>query len=322
MKNFKFMNSMGRKLHMAGMHLKKHSPEILLVTGVVGTVASTIMACKASTKLGDVLEAAKTDIDVIHESVENGQIVEVNAEGSREVKPCTEEDGKKYLAGVYVKTGVQLAKLYAPAVTLGVASLTCILASHNIIHKRNVALSAAYATIDTNFKEYRSRVVERFGKDLDKELRYNIKSQQIEEIVMDEDGNESVVKTTAETAEVEESSDYARFFDEYCTTWHKDAEYNLMFLRQIQNWANDRLKSRGYLYLNEVYEMLGMLPSKAGQVVGWIYDESGKLGKGDNYVDFGIYDLYNEKKRDFVNGRERSILLDFNVDGNIWELMA
>lgn len=322
MKNFKFMNTMGRKLHMAGMHLKKHSPEILLVTGVVGTVASTILACKASTKVSDILEATKNDIDVIHESVENGAIVEVDENGERVTKPCTEEDSKKYLAAVYIKTGIQFAKLYAPAVTLGVASLTCILASHNIIHKRNVALSAAYATIDTNFKEYRSRVVERFGKELDKELRYNIKTHQVEEIVVDENGNESVVKSTAETANVDEGSDYARFFDEYCTAWKKDAEYNLMFLRQIQNWANDRLKSRGYLYLNEVYEMLGMLPSKAGQVVGWIYDETGELGKGDNYVDFGIYDLYNEKKRDFVNGRERSILLDFNVDGNIWELMA
>lgn len=322
MKNFNLISSMGRKLHMVGMQLKKHSPEILLVTGVVGTVASTVMACKASTKVTDILEAAKTNIDVIHESVENGQIVEVGEDGSREIKPCTEDDGNKYLAGVYVKTGVQLAKLYAPAVTLGVVSLTCILASHNIIHKRNVALSAAYATIDTNFKEYRSRVVERFGKELDKELRYNIKTRQVEEIVVDEDGNESVVKSTVDTAQVEEHSDYARFFDEYCTAWKKDAEYNLMFLRQIQNWANDRLKSRGYLYLNEVYEMLGINPSKAGQVVGWIYDETGELGKGDNYVDFGIYDLYNEEKRDFVNGRERSILLDFNVDGNIWELMA
>lgn len=316
------MDSVSRKISMAGLRVKKHSPEILLVTGIVGTVASTIMACKASTKVRDILEAAKTDIEVIHESVENGSIVEVNEAGEKVVQPCTDEDATKYMAGVYVRTGIQFVKLYGPSVALGVASLTCILASHNIIHKRNVALTAAYATIDNGFKEYRDRVIERFGKELDKELKYNIKAQEVEEVVVDEDGNEKVVKTTINTATVNEHSDYARFFDEYCTGWRKDAEYNLMFLRQMQAWANDKLKSQGYLYLNDVYEMLGIDKSKAGQVVGWIYYENGENPNGDNYVDFGIYDLYNEQKRDFVNGRERSILLDFNVDGNIWKLMA
>lgn len=320
MKNSKFMNSMSRKFHMAGLRLKKHSPEILLVTGVIGTVASTVMACKASTKVRDILDAAKTDIDVIHESVENGSIVEVNEEGTRVMKPCTEEDSKKYLAGVYIKTGVEFVKLYAPAVTLGAMSIACILASHNIIHKRNVALTAAYATIDKNFKDYRNRVVERFGKELDRELRFDVKSKEVEEIVVDENGNESVVKTTVNVPGIDQHSDYARCFDEYCNGWRNDAEYNRTFLRQMQAWANNKLQTQKYLYLNDVYEMLGFPKTKAGQVVGWIYDESGN-GTGDNYVDFGMYEFDKEPKRDFYNLREKSIWLDFNVDGNIWELM-
>ena len=317
MKKFKMMDSMSRKVHMAGLRIKKHSPEILLVTGIVGTVASTVMACKASTKVRDILDAAKADIEVIHESVENGQIVEVNEEGNKVVKSCTEEDSKKYLAGVYVKTGMEFAKLYAPAVTLGVVSITCILASHNIIHKRNVALSAAYATIDKNFKEYRNRVIDRFGKELDRELRFNVKTKEIEETVVDEDGNESVVKSTVNVPEIGDS-DYARCFDEYCTGWRNDAEYNRSFLRQMQAWANNKLQTQGFLYLNDVYEMLGFDKTKAGQVVGWIY---GDKSDGDGYVDFGMYEFDKETKRDFYNLREKSIWLDFNVDGNIWELM-
>lgn len=317
---FEIMNGVSRKLGRVGLHIKKHSPEILLATGVVGGIVSAVMACKATTKVGEIIEAAKMDIDVIHESVENGRIVEVNDDGERTEVPCTQEDAKKYLAGVYLKTGVKFVKLYGPAVTLGIASITCILASHNIIRKRNVALTAAYATIDNSFKEYRSRVVDRFGKEIDRELRYNIKAREVEEVVVDEDGNEKTVKKIVDTVDPTLNSDYARFFDETCLGWTRDADYNLMFLRQMQNWANDKLKSQGHLYLNEVYKMLGIPTSKAGQVVGWIYDDKNEVG--DNYVDFGIYDLHNEQKRLFVNGHEKSILLDFNVDGNIWEMMS
>ena len=114
-------------------------------------------------------------------------------------------------------------------------------------------------------------------------------------------------------------SEYARFFDDGCTGWTKDAEYNKSFLQKVQNYCNQKLQAQGYLYLNDVYHELGIPKTKAGQVVGWIYDEKNPVG--DNFVDFGIFDVYNEKARDFVNGYERTILLDFNVDGNIWELM-
>jgi hypothetical protein len=198
-------------------------------------------------------------------------------------------------------------------------SIVGIVSSHNILRKRNVALAAAYATVDRGFKEYRGRVVERFGKELDRELKYNIKAKEVEETVVDEKGKEKKVKKTIEVADINECSDYARFFDEYCAGWDKNPEYNLMFLRMQQAHANDVLKERGHLFLNEVYDMLGINRTQAGNIVGWVYDKNDPLR--DNYVDFGIYDLHNDKARDFVNGRERSILLDFNVDGNIWELL-
>lgn len=305
------VNSATKTFHRVGFQIKKHSPEILLVTGITGVVTSAVMACKATTKVDAIIEESKKSIDTIHEGMEAGNICDVE---------YTEEDGKKDLAIVYIQTGVKFAKLYGPSVLLGLTSIGCILASNNIIHKRNVALSAAYTAIDTSFKGYRSRVIERFGESMDRELRYNIKTQEVKETVVDEEtGKKKTVKSTVSVVDPNTYSDYARFFDEYCAGWTKDAEYNLMFLRQQQNYANELLKSRGHLFLNEVYDMLGIDRTKAGNIVGWIYDE--KHPFGDNFVDFGIYVLDNEKARDFVNGRERSILLDFNVDGDILSLM-
>lgn len=305
------INSATKTFHRVGFQIKKHSPEILLVTGITGVVASAVMACKATTKVDTIIEESKKSIDTIHEGMKAGNICDVE---------YTEEDGKKDLAIVYIQTGVKFAKLYGPSVLLGLTSIGCILASNNIIHKRNVALSAAYTAIDRSFKGYRSRVIERFGESMDRELRYNIKTQEVKETVVDEEtGKKKTVKSTVSVVDPNTYSDYARFFDEYCAGWTKDAEYNLMFLRQQQNYANELLKSRGHLFLNEVYDMLGIDRTKAGNIVGWIYDEKHPIG--DNFVDFGIYVLDNEKARDFVNGRERSILLDFNVDGDILSLM-
>ena len=315
--------NLSRTLHKAGLQVKKYSPEILIATGVVGTVVSAVMACKATTKVDEVLGDAKDKLDVMKQSASNGYIL--NPE-TGEVVEYNEEDHKKDVAIVYGQTGLQFVKLYGPAIALGAMSIGCILTSHNIIRKRNVALAAAYASEHLGFKEYRGRVIERFGKELDKELKYNIKAREIEVPKLDENGNPvtnehgevETVKKHVNTAAPNYGSDYARFFDEFCTGWTRDAEYNLMFLRQQQNYANEKLKRDGYLFLNDVYESLGIPKTKAGQIVGWVYEAG---GYGDNYVDFGIYDLYNEAARDFVNGREKSILLDFNVDGNILDMI-
>ena len=307
MNKTELMNMLTRKIHKVGFELKKRSPEILVTAGVVGTVATTVMACKATTKAGDILDEFNSNMDDINKVVEMGK------------EEYTEDVMKKDIAIVYVQTGVKFAKLYAPSVVLGALSITSILAGHNILRKRNVALAAAYATIDKSFKEYRGRVVERFGKELDHELRYNIKAKEFEEVQTDDKGKEKVVKNNVQISELE-ASDYAKFFDEGCNGWTKDPEANLLFLKKQQTYANNRLKANGYLFLNEVYEMLGIPRTKAGQVVGWIYDEKNPVG--DNYVDFGIYDTNKNTKwananKDFVNGYERSILLDFNVDGDI-----
>lgn len=310
MKKFEFMNNITRAFHKTGFQLKKHSPEILVVGGVIGMTASAVLACKATTKVSDILEDTKLKVEQVHT---------VLADETITTDVYSVDDSKKDLAIIYAQTGVKLAKLYGPALVLGAASITSILAGHNILHKRNAALATAYAAVDSSFKDYRNRVIERFGEELDHELKYNIKAKNIEQVTTDENGNEVTTTETVKAVNSEEISEYARFFYEACPGWDKSPEYNLAFLRNTQAYANRRLKERGILFLNEVYEMLGIPRSQAGQVIGWVYDENNP--NNANHVDFGIYNLYKERNCAFVNGYERSILLDFNVDGNVYMLM-
>ena len=310
MTKLELVNKAARTFARAGLKFKKYSPEIMAGVGAVGVVVSGVLACKATTKASAILEETKADIDAIHECLERDDLP----------SPYTEEESKQDLVLVYTQTAVKFVKLYAPSVALGVASIGCMLASNHILRKRNIALAAAYAAVDKTFKDYRGRVIERFGKELDRELKFNIKAKEIEETVVDAKGKEKKVKKTIEVADPNQAYNiYTRCFDDGCLGWDKDPEYNKMFLLHQQNHANDLLHSRGHLFLNEVFDMLGFPRTAYGNIVGWYYDEKNPIG--DNFVDFGIFDINDEKKKDFVNGFERSIWLDFNVDGNILDLI-
>ncbi len=305
MKANEIMSKASGALNKIGFGLKKRSPEILVAVGVVGTVVSAVMACKATTKIDTILDETKEQLDKIHEYAGNPDVAEkYNA-----------EDAKKDTAIVYAQTGVKLAKLYAPAVGLGILSISSILASNNILRKRNMAISAALAAATQDFKDYRNRVIERFGKEVDHQLRYNIKAEEIEETVTDEKGKEKKVKKNIEVADPN-ASGYVKYFTRSNPYWEDDSSYVEMFLRAQQNYANDKLKATGHLTLNDVYDMLGFHDSKAGMVVGWIYDLDHP--NGDNYVEFDVkkVNLPNEQ-----GGYEEAYAIDFNVDGNIYNEM-
>lgn len=305
MKN-EMMSKLGKGFHKVGFKMMKHSPEILVAAGVVGTVVSAVMACKATTKLSDILDETKEELEKIHEYAENPEHAE----------KYSAEDAKKDTMIVYAHTGLKLAKLYAPAVGLGVLSISSILASNNILRKRNAALAAAYAVADRSFKEYRDRVVERFGEDVDHQLRYNIKTDKIEETVTDENGKEKKVKKTIEIADPN-ASGYVKYFTRSNPFWVNDPLHNEMFLRSQQNYANDKLRAVGHLTLNDAYDMLGFHDTKAGMVVGWIYNLANP--NGDNYVEFDVRKVYLPNEN---GGYEEAYAIDFNVDGNIYNEMV
>lgn len=303
-------DKLSRSINKFGLKVKKHSPEILLVAGVVGVVTSAVMACKATTRVNEVLNNAKEQTDKVHQVLEDENIP---------AEQYTEEDGKKDLAIIYAQTGLNLVKLYGPSVLLGTLSIASILASNNILRKRNIALAAAYTAVDTSFKDYRRRVVERFGEKLDKELRYDIKAEEVTTTTTDENGKETTVTEVVNVGH--DQSDYAKCFDECNPNWTRDADLNFCFVKQVQNYMNERLQREGFIFLNDVYAALGFPKTRGGQLVGWIYDLKNPKHKGDNFIDFGLYDPNNEQGHKFVNGYERSAWLDFNVDGIIYNLI-
>ncbi len=273
---------------------KKNSPQILFGLGVASGITSTVLACRATLKLEDVLA--------------QNEELQAKAQEALDLKvdDYSVSDYNRDLAVIKVRSIAKVAALYGPAIGAGIVAVGCFAGGQSILTKRNVALTAAYGALDKGFKEYRSRVEKELGIDKERELRYA--TEEVE--VKDADGKpKKVQQVTSHSPSV-----YAKFFDEYTKNWQEHAEYNRIFIKAQQNYANDLLQARGHLFLNEVYDMLGIERSSAGCVVGWL------LGSGgDDYVDFGIFDSNNEAARDFINGREASVLLDFNVDGTIYD---
>lgn len=286
--------SISRKVASASLQASKNAPSLLFGAGVVGMIGSTVLACRATLKLDEHLQRTQHDLKIA---------VAANAD---EPDKYTDADLQQDKLVIVSRSVIGIAKLYGPAVMVGVVSIGCLTKSKNLLQSRNEALAAAYVAVDQAFNQYRGRVIEKYGEDEDRELRYGAEDRE----VWDETKGK-MTKGKAVGSDI--PSQYSRFFDEFSTSWNNNAEYNFAFIRCQQNYANDMLRAKGHLFLNEVYDMLGLERSSAGAVVGW------KLGHGDDFVDFGVFD--GEMARHFVNGREGSILLDFNVDGLIYNLI-
>lgn len=303
-----FMTKLAPKFGKAGLAIRNAAPEITLVLGIGAGTVGFVSACKASTKLDGIMTEHKEKVNQIHEYA-------ARPEEEKEAI-YTEKDEQHDITITSIQTGVKIAKLYAGPVALELLSWGLIIKGHNILRTRNAALTAAYVALNKDFKDYREGVIERFGKDLDKELHLKLKDEIVEKEVVDEKGKKKKVKETIKTSGLEGYSIYARFFEDGCRGWSKSPEYNLMFLKSEERYATDKLRSQGYLFLNEVYEALGIPATQAGQAVGWIFDPDDPTR--DNKVDFGIYDVTKPHNGDFVNGYEPTIILDFNVDGPIY----
>lgn len=288
----------------AQLTVRKHSPEILMVAGVIGTVAGAVMACKETLELEDVLDECKQE----------------KMELEEQYAMCEEysEDAlKKDQVKLTIKQAAKIVKLYAPSVIMEVTSIGVIFASNDIMRKRNASMAAAYATLNSMYKRYRQNVIESYGEEVDKDMRFGVKHEKVTEI--DEDGNK--VKIDARIVDLDNTalaiSDYSRFFQMGCKGFDASSgRYNLLYLKGIQAMFNNKLIADGYVMLNDVYRELGFDTIPEGWSIGWVYDEANPIG--DNYIDFGLYEARNKNQR-AVNDWEPVILMDFNVDGNLYE---
>lgn len=300
MKSSKLLNKLSKLGGLAKVKFSKNAPTIFVVGGIIIGGVAAVGACIATKKSVPVIEEGKKTLDVLHQSME-----EYGEDGAV---------SKKDIASVYTHYILEVAKLYAIPVSLAAVSVVSILAGNKILRDRYVAIAAGYTTVLKEFKDYRSRVREKYGEEADKLLRYGI-----EEIPVNcEDGSNSKIDMmTSKYTDPNRYSRYVKIFDETNPFYDKSVDYNKNFLLSQQSYFNNLLQADGHLFLNDVYKALGFLPTKEGQIVGWIYDPHNRDHLGDNYVDFGIIDVYNQKANDFVNGYERAIVLDFNVDGPI-----
>jgi hypothetical protein len=286
-------NGVTRSIGRAILQTKKNSPHIFFVGGVIGSVGGTILACRATLKLEENLDEIKHDLEQ----------VKTMGEGSRQIGgEYAEKEYYKDLGYVYGKSVMKLGRLYGPSLALGAVSVAALTGSHIQMTRRNTALTATLAIVSKAYEDYRERVKAEVGEERGWDIYHNASNMEVEK-----DGKKETVKV----ANPYGWSPYARFFEESNTNWKKDAETNRIFLTAQQNYLNHVLRTRGHVFLNDVYDALGMERSREGSVVGWIYN-----GDGDNYIDFG---LFEETSNRFLLGLERNVLLDFNVDGVVYD---
>lgn len=310
MKKTELVTKAGQILVKTKLGIKKHSPEILVVTGIGTGIVAAIIACKQTIKANDIIAVARENL----QHIENAKELAANNEVE-----YTEEDEQADRETIGKQITIGMVKTYALPVGLGILSITCILAGHHILKKRNVALAAAYSALSTDFMNYRKRVADKYGKDVDFMLKNGLEKKIVANQVVDPETGE--VKETKEevlTYDGDKLSQYARVFDEVGSTqWTPSADHNRAFLLMEQNYFNERIRTRGYIFLNEVYERLGFRPTKAGSVVGWVYQNADYEG-----IDFGIFTAHTRKAAEFLEGTEPSIILDFNVQGDILSLVT
>lgn len=301
-----------RAISMAALKIRKHSPEIFLAVGIAGGIAATVMACKATPKAARLIEEKKTELNTIEAA---------NCDFFKHDGRYSDEDYRNDKIITCTQTVIGLIKIYAPAAVIGAVSITSILVSHNILKSRNLALSAAYAAVSGSFKEYRKRVADQFGSETEDRIRKGFEALEMTKTVTDENGNEVTV-TEKVNKRTEGFSEYSCFFDDNNGNYEGN-EYDMYFLQAQQNLANDKLRANGFLFLNDVYDMIGQPRTKAGQIVGWVWNNE----NGDGFVDFGLRnaECYSCDENDNDEGPayvyHKAYRLDFNVDGNILDLI-
>ena len=315
-------NALAERAEVMKTNAQAHSPEILIGVGIAGMVTSTILACRATLKAKDIVEQRKATLAELREVKEAPE----NADGAL----YSDENYKKETRIVNVQTGLKVAGLYLPAVTVGILGASCFIKSNDIHRKHEASLTAAYVSLDQMFKKYRERVKEELGEDADDKFRHGIKKVEIEKEVADEKGKTKKKKETIDEIDDFDGNDFSILWDRKSAHWDNDPHYQQSIVKDAMSNLNIRMKRRaelnhgvGYLRLTEVYDELliprpKLIDKELGDF-GWVLDYNDPNLAGTE-IDLNPKVVFLPPKGEEVC-RRRAILLRPNVQGNIFELM-
>lgn len=285
----KFNLALPKFASRATLVAKKHSPDAMFVLGVVGTVVSTVLACRATLKLGETLDDCQFELNLVKDAYLGNP----------------EQNTQKDVVYVYAKSAVRISRLYGSSVIVGATSIGLLTGSHVSLTRRNAGLTAAYSAMQMSFDKYRDRVQNELGEKRELELLHGVS---IEETTVNGKKENQLV------LDGDDLSPYSRYFDSQNPNWNKNRELTMLFIRCQETYLTHLLNSRGHVFLNEAYDALGLPRSKAGQIVGWV------LNNGDNHIDFGLYT--STRNIEYLVTGDNTIVLDFNVDGIIYDLIG
>lgn len=237
---------MNKLLNASKMFVKKNGSTILTCVGSAGVVVTSIMAVKATPKAMMLLDDAR-----------------------KEKGDDLTKFEKVMVAG----------PAYIPAVVVGVSTIVCIFGANALNKRQQVALMSAYALLDNSYKEYKSKVVDLYGKEADSRVR--------EEIAKD--------KYTGDDKPID--NDNVLFYDEFSGRYFESTTADVL---KAEYEINKKISGCGRAHLNDFYHALGLDPTEYGGYLGWSASD--------------LYEIYREQ---WLNFNHEKFILDDGLEGCI-----
>lgn len=293
------------KMANVKFYIKKNSPEILVGAGIATLIGSLVYT---------VIGTLNTGVDVTNAVCE---IDEVENDDS-----LMEEERRKKKHGIYINAGLNIARNYAPAVTLATVSAGCLIGSNAIMRRRAFSLAAAYSALDSTFSDYRTRVIDEYGDEVDKKMRYGLTTKEVEVEQIDEETGE-VVKTKATVTDADESATTVWYKRQYELSdgtvivnpnWQPNKDLNTTFVLAQIAWFNGRLSRGEHVWQDDIYKELGIPVDgyrQEAHVLGWTPDKN-----GEKYIKCRLYN--KEESGEFISNDDGDLLLAFNPDGMLY----
>lgn len=313
---------------MAKFTARAKSPELLLGAGIIAGGATVVLACRATLKAKPKLD----DLSIKLEDLEHIENVHTLAVAN---DPHADEEDEHNLAELKKQckkekrheiavTAVGVSKDFAPAIIVGMVGIGCVLASYRILDKRLLGATVAYESVNAAFNRYRHRVIDKYGEQAERQLYYGetVTDVEYEEEVEDaETGEKKVVKKVKQEPNVEKGVPWHSIYSRTLHNRSYQPGMDVDQVRRIQNYLNDELARKGYVFLNDVYKALELEIDGEYVGVGWLSKEfQGEDYVGDGFIDFGVFgDNVTEQAKLWREGKTNSVILDFNVDGPIYK---